>query len=109
MLAARPRDVLTNDLRQPSRARTGIVAVGKHQVQFAPALAAFAQRQGRELAAFPLAAHGFLRKPRNPQAHHGRVDRSRLLAYRPALLRAEPAAAAALAARIANDQVAVLA
>ncbi|HSZ08170.1 MAG TPA: hypothetical protein VK794_06525, partial [Steroidobacteraceae bacterium] len=64
--------MLAYDFRQPSRTRTGIVAVGKHQVQFAPALAAFTQRQRLQFAAFQLAAHGFLRKPRKPQAHDGR-------------------------------------
>jgi len=44
-----------------------------------------------------------------PQTHDGRVDRGGLLAHRPALLGAQPAAAAALAAGIANDQVAMLA
>ena len=54
-LAARPAavlgDVLANDLRQPQRARTGIVAVGKHQVEIAPTLAALAQRQIQQYAA----------------------------------------------------------
>src|SRR5271165_21033 len=108
VLATLLRDVLTDDLRQPQRAGTGIIAVRKNQVKVAPALTAFAQRQRFELAAVQFAAHRVLRKPCKPQAHDRRVNLGGLLAHRPALLRAEPAAAAALAAGIADDQVTIL-
>src|ERR1035441_5327777 len=100
-------DLGADDFGQAQRAGARVVAVGEHQVEFAPALAALAQRQLFEYAAREVAAHPFLRIPGETQAHTGGVDRGGLVAHRPALLRAEPTAAAALAAGIANNQMAV--
>jgi len=52
VLATTLRHILTDDLRQPQRAGTGVIAVGEHQVEIRKALAAFAQRQWFELPAF---------------------------------------------------------
>src|SRR5450759_4997370 len=50
-------DLGANDFGQAQRAGARVVAVGEHQVEFAPALAALAQRQLFEYAAREVAAH----------------------------------------------------
>src|ERR1035438_3549651 len=101
--------VLPHDIRQPERTGTRVVAIGKHQVEIAPTLAALAQRKWLQHSALQFPSHGLLREPSVPEAHAGGVDRSRLVAHRPTLLRADPAAAAALTAGISDHQMTVLA
>src|ERR1700678_3394153 len=108
-LAALPGHVLANDFSQPQRGGTGVIAVGEYQVEIGAALAALAQRQRLEFAALQFAAYHVVREPGESQAHAGGMNRRRLVAHGPALLRAQPAAAAALAARVADDEVALLA
>src|SRR5271163_4844161 len=102
-------DPRAHDLRQPQRTGPGIVPVGEHQIKLRPALATLTQRQGIEQTAFQFLAHRLLWEPGESQAHDSSMNRGRLVAHRPALFRTQPAAAAALAAGIANDEVAVLA
>src|SRR5208282_6925650 len=102
-------DVLADDIRQPERAGARVVAVGKYQVEIAPTLATLAQRKWLQQAALQFPSHCLLREPSVSEAHAGGVDRSRLVAHRPTLLRADPATAAALAAGISDHQMAVFA
>src|ERR1700682_2192671 len=74
-----------DDLREPQRAGTGVLAIGIDEIELADALGAFAQRQRLERAGLQLAADALLRIPAEAEAHRGGEDRGRHVAHGPAL------------------------
>src|ERR1051325_11222089 len=102
--------VLLEDLREPSRARSRALGVREHEVDLGESLPHVLERQPLQLARRNLLADLLLRVPGEAEAHARGLERRRHVADRPALLGLEEAAAlVSLDARVAHDQVAVLA
>src|SRR5438067_8302180 len=102
--------VLLENLRQPSHPRPRSFRIGEHEVDLAESVASVLERQHPQLAGRDLLADLLLRVPGEAEAHARGLERRRHVADGPALLGLEKAAAlVALDARVAHDQVAVLA
>src|ERR1043166_9464682 len=105
-----PLHVFLEDLREPSRARSRALGVRQHEVDLGERVASVLERQHLQLAGRNLLADLLLRVPGEAEAHARGLERRRHVADRPALLGLEKAAAlVSLDARVAHDQVAVLA